>query len=643
MAGRAVATRAAKPAPAKVTSRIAPRAPQASGKAEGAQAFTPVPTTTGGLGLFTLETGELLPKKGFGGSIFVNKFSRQPASVSVVNVGWNFAYGFHDRFNALVQVEPNRHVHVGNPAQLSVLTPLTHPQFATTMYRSLLPAPGSAPGYVEDFPYANRNHGGFGEIILGTRFAVTQERLGHAVNFSIGYDFYIPTQNGLSDLRDNQAQVGTFGHGPAWSLSRTWNEYFATTLGGSYRFTRDAETLGVTRFGSADQLRMGIGLHVFPQRRFQLMNEYNALVFTGEATPNTTFGARDPIDVVWGIRYYLGRTTNLALDAGYRYMLNLPRHGDRNGFVIKLAATRWKAAPPPVMPANREPLVACTVNPSSITAGSSESVRAEIRASDPDGDTMTYQWSASGGRIEGSGPQVAWNPGNASPGMYTLTATARDSKGASGSCKVDIRVEPRPNRAPTLTCSTTQRSYLPGERAPIRSVGSDPDGDALKYTWRANGGSITGRGENVQLDTSGLAPGSYTVTGRVEDGRGGAADCSVSVNVQAPPAPPQAAKINECGFRTGSARVDNVCKRILDDAAARLQSDPRGSVVIVGYADTGEAKPLSKQRAEAVKKYLTAKGIAETRVATREATGQAGAGKANRRADLVWVPEGATY
>jgi len=41
-------------------------------------------------------------------------------------------------------------------------------------------------------------------------------------------------------------------------------------------------------------------------------------VFAGAATPNTTFGARDPVDGIWGVRVYI--VPPAAVDIGYRYM-----------------------------------------------------------------------------------------------------------------------------------------------------------------------------------------------------------------------------------------------------------------------------------------------------------------------------------
>jgi flagellar motor protein MotB len=76
-----------------------------------------------------------------------------------------------------------------------------------------------------------------------------------------------------------------------------------------------------------------------------------------------------------------------------------------------------------------------------------------------------------------------------------------------------------------------------------------------------------------------------------------------------------------------------------------LQNEPRGSAVIIGYSDPKESKKPDKvagDRATNAVKYLGEKGIDASRVATRTGAGQAGATD-NRRIDVIWVPEGATY
>ena len=276
---------------------------------------------------------------------------------------------------------------------------------------------------------------------------------------------------------------------------------------------------------------------------------------------------------------------------------------------------------------------------------SGDAVAIKCTGSDPDNDPLTYTWTSTCGKVDGTGPQVRWLSAGVPLGSCTITAKVDDGRGGSASSSVTISVEPKPNHPPTITCSADRSSVFAGEKVHITTNASDPDGDKLTYTWRANAGQIVGSGAAADFDTSGLAPGNYTVTVRVDDGRGGAADCSSTVEVKAVPPPPQASKISDCAFgKPLSTRIDNVCKRILDDVALRLQNEPRGSAVIIGYSDPKEAKPekIAGDRATNGVKYLGEKGIDASRITTRTGAGQAGATD-NRRIDVIWVPEGATY
>jgi hypothetical protein len=295
---------------------------------------------------------------------------------------------------------------------------------------------------------------------------------------------------------------------------------------------------------------------------------------------------------------------------------------------------------------NKPPSATCSAEPSSVMQGSGDVIRVHAGASDPDGDSLTYSWTATGGSVDGTGPDARWTPGNAAPGSYTVTANVSDGHGGTASCSAAVRLDPRPLRPPSMTCSVDRSSVIAGERVNVTATASSPEGFPLTYTWRANGGQVTGSGANVQYDTTGLSPGTYTVTGRVDDGHNGAADCVANVTVNAPPAKPQASKLGECEFKkVASTRVDNVCSRTLDDVALRLQNDPKANVVVVGYADPKQEKKgkVAETRADNVKKYLEKKGISASRVTTQTAAGVAGAEKSNRRAEIIWVPEGATY
>lgn len=309
---------------------------------------------------------------------------------------------------------------------------------------------------------------------------------------------------------------------------------------------------------------------------------------------------------------------------------------------------RWGLPHPPPPAPKGPPVAACSANPTSVFQGSNDSVAIHVNASSPDNLPLTYVYSATGGAVEGTGPDARWNSSGAGVGSYTVTVKVDDGKGGNASCAADIKVEEKPNHPPTISCKVDRSPILPGERATVSCDASDPDGDPLTYSYAASAGQVTGSGPQVQWDSTGLQPGSYTVKGTVNDGRGGTADSTVTIDVQQPPPPPQATKVGDCGYRTaGSSRVDNVCKRVLDDVSLRLKNDPNAKVVIVGLADPKEPKAakLAATRAELAKQYLGEKGIDASRVSTRtgEASKEKGSEKDNRRIDAIFVPEGATY
>jgi hypothetical protein len=299
----------------------------------------PMPTTNGTLGLFTLETGEML-ESGWSFSAYGNRFTRMPGSVIVSNYGLTVGWGFRKWVNFYAGFQPEVATQIGSPNELSLRTPpvaSAFPQFDSTIYRTL--GPGQRPAYVEDFPFASRNDSGPGNVTLGVKFGLLSEDANAPVNLSIRNDAIIPTRYALSRLLGNGTQTGAFDDLILAAASR--NFFNLVTLAGNfgYEITRDPRAGGSRNFTQADQLHVGAGFILFPAKRIQFMNEYNGLVFVGGATPNMTFGARDPVDGIWGFRVYILPVT--AIDIGYRYMLNLTNATDRSGFVIKLGFSSW--------------------------------------------------------------------------------------------------------------------------------------------------------------------------------------------------------------------------------------------------------------------------------------------------------------
>jgi outer membrane protein OmpA-like peptidoglycan-associated protein len=225
-------------------------------------------------------------------------------------------------------------------------------------------------------------------------------------------------------------------------------------------------------------------------------------------------------------------------------------------------------------------------------------------------------------------------------------------------CEVYVPPPPPPppaNRPPTVSLDCVKDTLLAGETTPCRATAADPDGDPLTYAWSTSAGKVTGSGPDATFDSASVpCDTTVTVTVQVSDGRGGTAQATDTVRVKCPEKPkPEPVTCTSGGFPRNLARLNNVDKACLDDVAARMQQDPRSRIVITGHADKSEpnAEVVARKRAEAIKSYLVKeRGVDEARVTARSAgatkpldTGRTAAARAkNRRADVTFVPEGAS-
>ena len=303
------------------------------------------------------------------------------------------------------------------------------------------------------------------------------------------------------------------------------------------------------------------------------------------------------------------------------------------GLVFKFGSI----GPPPVPPS-----AACSAQPTDVMAGEPVQITVQPSNFNPK-RTLTYSYTATGGKVNGTGQTVNVDTAGLAPGSYTVNANVTDGKKGSATCSASFNI--RQNQPPTISCSANPTTVKPGDTAQITCQGQSPDNRPLTYKHEASAGTITPNGPNASLTTQGAQPGPITVTSTVTDDRNLSANAQTTVTVEAPPPPPppppQANKINQIEFPNTVKpwRVDNTAKAVLDDVALRLQREPDARLVVVGSKDPTEKRPnLDAERAVDSKFYLTNdKGIDPNRIECRSG------GTAGKVAEFWIVPAGATY
>ncbi len=149
-------------------------------------------------------------------------------------------------------------------------------------------------------------------------------------------------------------------------------------------------------------------------------------------------------------------------------------------------------------------------------------------AFDPEGDELTYEWSASAGDIYGEGARIQWGS-PISEGLYRISVVVKDGRGGRAEHSLPLKV--KANRPPQITRLASDVEWLPeGGSALLRCEATDPDGDHITYEWSAPGGEFFGQGSSVIW----LAPEeseSYWITVTARDPYGGEASRAVPISV----------------------------------------------------------------------------------------------------------------
>ena len=159
-----------------------------------------------------------------------------------------------------------------------------------------------------------------------------------------------------------------------------------------------------------------------------------------------------------------------------------------------------------------------------------------------------------------------------------------------------------------------------GRSSTVTADASDPDGDPLRYRWTAPTGTLQNPTDRQTLWTAPQQEGPVPVTVTVDDGRGGTASASTTIQVLRPP-PVVELRFEDVYFDFDRSTLRPEALRLLDDAVTRLQANPGRNIIIEGHTcSIGTAEynlALGERRARSVMNYLTSRGVPANRLEVR--------------------------
>ena len=288
------------------------------------------------------------------------------------------------------------------------------------------------------------------------------------------------------------------------------------------------------------------------------------------------------------------------------------------------------------------PAAACSVQPTEVMVG--EPLTATVTPSNFNPKhTVTYSWSANGGKVTGKDTTASIDTNDVAPGSYTITAHVTDPKAKKAneaSCSASFTVKPLPPKnPPTMSLSASPTELTPGGSVNLSANCTSPDGVPVSVAnWTTTLGTVSGSGTSATLNTAGLPPGPVTVTATCTDSRGLNAQATTQVTIQNPPPPPvdkaleARLALHSVYFPTAQPTAKDPTGGLLpsqQQTLANLATDfkkyreakPDAHLTLEGHADhRGSAaynQALTERRVARVKNYLVEQGVPESAIDTK--------------------------
>ena len=411
-----------------------------------------LPTFFGDTGLWFVPTADTLPSHRASGSLFRANFDKRQGLTDVSDIGFTAAFGVGDRvelFGSWKVVRLRRGVR--NPVYIP-----SDPAFG---------------GIDQTFPYLRRGWSKTlgGPFVAGAKWSVISQSRGDAMSLAprIALEFGGNPWAGTNDMVGHVDLVA--------SREVRKKVEFTGTAGGVLRGDPDA-------FSISDGIEWGVGAILGTRSRFRGLLEYvgewsfdeSTIVlqppYTGEdlSIAPLLSGIRD--DSHFKVGAVFQARNGAFVHAGVNYSQNTGTHTINGrdqtnqpwGFDVRIG---WHPgvkvyvpppppapeirevirevpapAPPPAPPPNRPPVFNGPIQATPPVLEPGQSTNLSAPATDPDGDTITYTWSAPAGAFSSqNGMNTIWTAPNAE-GNYPLTVVASDGRGGTATNSTTIPV-----------------------------------------------------------------------------------------------------------------------------------------------------------------------------------------------------------